>query len=379
MADKLDWLGKHLVLLRHLSVADAIASEAYKIPPDVAELFEGVTGAADMVFKLAEHKKHKNACELLAYIAHRRAAVWWGYRCVNAINEELAQKPPEEIDFDHPPKIDLGLPELPHYEVPKPDPALVAAMDAQLATMDAHIERLSADVNPAMQKYVEDGVAEVFKKLAASQGVHPLDQLKTMGEGLPKAPYQIKQNPLLLQYAETLKATLKAKKAETLAQIESMLPAKSPAVLAHEKKLCDDALSAVYRWVVAPDSVNSQKCLDIGNECTGAPAGLLSLSAFWASGNLMPTGDQVIHTPPGLAANGIDKVLLMCAVQQGGTRKMLERYELYFQMGVDVLSGADNWAATLASKTPPHEKSVAPPHENQATGYKRWKPKSVGK
>jgi hypothetical protein len=72
MADKLDWLGKHLVLLRHLSVADAVVAESYKITPDLSDLFEGVNGAADMVFKLAGLGKQKSACELMAYIAHRR-------------------------------------------------------------------------------------------------------------------------------------------------------------------------------------------------------------------------------------------------------------------------------------------------------------------
>jgi hypothetical protein len=123
--------------------------------------------------------------------------------------------------------------------------------------------------------------------------------------------------------------------------------------------------------VAAPDAVNSQRCLDIGNDCTGSAAGLLALSAFWSFGNLMPDGDQVIRTPPGLAANGTDKVLLMCATAAGGTRKMPERYELYFRMGVDVLTGADNWEATLREKEPPHA------GEKPATGggtakHKRW-------
>jgi hypothetical protein len=385
MADKLDWLNKHLALIRHLTVADAAANENYKIDPAVAELFAGVSNAADMVFKFARLGRYKHACELMAYIAHRRAGVWWGYRCVNSIIEEVGLKPPEPVDFNNPPKIDLGLPELPQYEVPKPDPALIAGMDAEAAKMDANISRLSAEVNPAMLKYIEDGVAGVFRKLEESQGIHPLALLKKMGEGLPQDPYQLDPNSPIFKYAEALKAKLRAKKAETLAQIDSIIPPKSPAVFVHEKKLRDDALSAVYRWVAAPDAENSQKCLDTGNECSDAPAGLLALSAFWAFGNLMPAGDQVIPTPPGLAANGLDKVLLMCALAQGGTRKFEERYELYFNLGVDVLSGADNWEESLAAGKAPHEEPPAGgmgaetpgsvPHNagNGDTVYKRWK------
>jgi hypothetical protein len=123
MADKLDWLGKHLVLIRHLTVADAVSLEAYKIPPDLEDLFAGVSAAEEMVFKLASQGKHKNACELMAYIAHRRATVWWGYRCVCSLNEELRLKPPEDSDFEKP----LEPPPIPDYfnfDVPKPDPAL---------------------------------------------------------------------------------------------------------------------------------------------------------------------------------------------------------------------------------------------------------------
>jgi hypothetical protein len=169
--------------------------------------------------------------------------------------------------------------------------------------------------------------------------------------------------------------------------------------------LRDNALAAVYRWVAAPDAENSQKCLDVGNECADTPAGLLSLSAFWAFGNLMPLGEQTVPTPPGLAANGLSQVLLFCALHQGGTRKLKERYEEYFRLGVEVLTGADNWEASLAAGKMPHEEiraggssptapgnaapqgaAAAVPSqgvqpeaapsgaENGASPYKRWKP-----
>jgi len=47
MADKLNWLGKHLVLIRYLNVADAAAKEGYKIPPELEEIFSGAAGAED--------------------------------------------------------------------------------------------------------------------------------------------------------------------------------------------------------------------------------------------------------------------------------------------------------------------------------------------
>jgi hypothetical protein len=173
--------------------------------------------------------------------------------------------------------------------------------------------------------------------------------------------------------ADKLKAQLQAVRAETVDTIKAVIPPKVPE---HEKKIRDNALDAVYRWVVSPDAENSQKCLDIGNECPDTPAGLLSLSSFWAFGNLMPQGEQIIPTPAGLAANGLVQTLLMCALHKGGTRKVKERYEEYFNLGVAVISGADNWETSLAGGNAPHREKQAPRPGGNAVpvnnSYKRW-------
>jgi hypothetical protein len=86
----------------------------------------------------------------------------------------------------------------------------------------------------------------------------------------------------------------------------------------------------------------------------------------------------MVPTPPGLAANGLTQTLLMCALHKGGTRKLKERYELYFNLGVDVLSGKDNWEDSLAEGKAPHETLPGIAKETLAEesndGYKRWKP-----
>jgi hypothetical protein len=201
-----------------------------------------------------------------------------------------------------------------------------------------------------------------------------------MGGRLKDDPYKINMDAPLCKEIEALKVKLAAQKAEIAATMKSIMPPKMPA---HEKKLRDNAMDAIYRWVVSPDAENSQKCLDAGNAGNGTPAGLLASAAFWSFGNLMPGGDQVIPTPPGLAANGIDKVLLMCALAQGGTRKIPERYELYFNMGLDVLSGKDNWEESLALGVPPHHPEDSPivnqsvPAKEQ-NGYHRWQAETPG-
>jgi hypothetical protein len=366
MADKLDWLGRHLVLIRYLSVADVCAKEGYKISPNLEDLFTGAGGAEDMVFKLAGLEKYQNACDLMVYMAHRRAAVWWAYRCVCSINEELRQNPPAEFDIENPPKP----PPLPSYfniEVPKPDPALTASMDAALAGAKGESAKSAALVNPAMKKYIAGGVEEAFLAFEKTNGVHPMALLKQLGERLKLDPYAIDPDSPIFRMEKELTEKLDKQRAETVAKIKSQFIAagipsplvKNPKLEAHQKMLQGSALASVYRWVAAPDAENSQKCLDIGNECANTPAGLLALSAFWAYGNLLPMGEQTVPTPPGLMANGLTKVLLLCALQQGGTRKTEERYKEYFRLGVDVLTGKDNWEASLAEGRMPHEEISA--------------------
>jgi hypothetical protein len=63
-----------------------------------------------------------------------------------------------------------------------------------------------------------------------------------------------------------------------------------------------------------------------------------------------------------------------------------ERYELYFNLGLDVLSGKDNWEESLAANSPPHETlspaAVSPPAPPNGADtdapprYKRWKPET---
>ncbi|MDR2481363.1 MAG: hypothetical protein LBD07_03605 [Spirochaetaceae bacterium] len=355
MADKLDWLNQHLVLIRYITVEDVQAKENYKIPPPLAGDFEGVSGAEEIVYKLARAEKFKEACEFLAYIAHRRAGVWWGYRCVLSLLEELKKNPVTERDIaDIAADFETTVPDWAKVEMPPP--VDTSELDAKIAELQAKNKELEKQLDPEIFGLVQEAVEFAFQEFKKVHGIHPVDLLKKLGEKVKQEQMVVDpKSPVFTAEAE-LKAKLQAVQKETVDTIKSVLPPKVPA---HEKKLRDDALTASYRWVAAPDAENSQKCLDIGNECPDTPAGLLSLSAFWAYGSLMPTGDQAVPTPPGLAANGLNQVLLMCSLHKGGTRKVKERYEEYFRLGIQVLTGADNWEGTLAEKKMPHEEIAA--------------------
>jgi hypothetical protein len=189
VADKLDWLNKHLVAVRYVAIADVAEKEGYKIRPDLAEFFVGVTNAEDMVFKFAGCGRYKCACELMAYIAHRRVAVWWVYRCVSSLVEELAVNPAEDRDI-----ADIGVnmePEVPDFakvEPPKATPEDIAEMQAKMAQADAEYQAMRKLADPEMLKLVEDGIEVAFQQFTAVHGIHPMDLLKKIGERLKQDP-----------------------------------------------------------------------------------------------------------------------------------------------------------------------------------------------
>ena len=356
MADKLDWLNKHLVLVRYVSLKDVMEKEGYKIRPDLEELFTGMTGAEDMVFKFAGLERYKCAAELMAYIAHRRAAVWWGYRCVLSLTEELRINPAEERDIaDIGASLEPEVPEWAKVEPPQPSPEDLAGMEAQLAQMEADYIKMRASLNQEVLQFIEEGIDVAFQEFKSVHGMTPMDLLKKIGARMAEDPRPIDPNSPIFTETAKLKAQLQQVQKDTVETIKSVIPPKMPE---HQKKMRGAALDAVYRWVAAPDAQNSQKCLDTGNECPDTPAGLLCLSAFWAYGDLMPLGEQTVATPPGLAANGLSQTLLLCALHPGGTRKLKERYEEYFRLGVEVLTGGDNWEASLANGKAPHREEV---------------------
>jgi hypothetical protein len=376
-------MNKHLVLVRYTTVNDMVSGENYKIRPDLEGVFKGVSGVEEVAFELVRNGQYKDACELLAYAAHRRAGIWWGYRCVCALTEELQVSPVLDRDIaDIGKDFEVTVPDF--AKVRLPDPPDTSDMEAVFAKLKPETQAMRDKADPVVMKLVDDAMAVAFGEFEKVHGIHPLELVKQLCARLNQDPTPIDPaSPVFTAQAE-LRDQLQSMRKETVDTIKSVIPPKMPE---HEKKMRDNALSAVYRWVVAPDEVNSKACLDIGNECPDTPAGLLGLSSFWAFGNLMPGGEQIIPTPPGLAANGLVQTLLMCALHKGGTRKLKERYELYFNLGVDVLSGKDNWEESLAGGKAPHEVlfdaagthpvTGAAPEDTppeRTNGYTRWKP-----
>jgi len=378
MSDKLKWMNRHFVLLRHKTLNDVCNIEGYRIRPDLLSFFTGKTDAEEIVWDFADAGRWKCACELLAYMAHRRAAVWWAYRCVLSLIEELQTVPADDRDIDSiATSFEPVVPDFAKVEPPKGDTAQLEKALALIEESKSALNELKKAVKPEIMAEVEESIQYAFDIFKEANGIDPIEALKKALE-FEKNPQPVDPKSPIFVASEQLEAQLQTVRKETLDTIHSVIPPKVPA---HEKKIRDDALQAVYRWIVSPDEVNAKKALDIGNECPDTPAGLLSLTAFWAGGNLMPDpdGDQVVPTPAGLAANGISQVLLMCALHKGGTRKLKERYEHYFNLGVEVLTGESNWEKSVAEGKPLHSADDNGQQDFLASSYRRWKPETEGK
>ena len=355
MSDKLEWMNKHFVLLRHKTLDDVCKIEGYKIRPDIQSFFDGKTDAEEVVWNFADAGRWKCACELLAYMAHRRAAVWWAYLCLLSLIEELKIVPAEDRDIDSiATSFEPEVPDFAKVEPPQPDPAQVAQMEAQILQIQADYQEMRAKADPEILKMLEDGLEVACQEFKKVHGHHPMELMDMLTAKLAQDPHEIDRDSPIFKAADEIKSKLMAVRQETLDTIHAVIPPKVPE---HEAKVRDNAMQAIYRWVVSPDETNAKKALEVGNECSDTPAGLLSYCAFWAGGNLMPEGEQVVPTPAGLAANGICQVLLMCALHKGGTRKLKERYEHYFNLGVEVLTGENNWEKDIVPQEEPQFKS----------------------
>ena len=377
MSDKFKWLNRHFVLLRYKTLDDVCKTEGYKIRPDIQSFFDGKTDAEEVVWNFADAGRWKCACELLSYMAHRRAAVWWGYQCLLSLIEELKEVPAEEADIDNiATSFEPKIPDFAKVEVPKGDQEKIKKAEEQFEAMKRGIAEMRKQANPEMLELVEKSLDHAFNLFKEQHGMTPLELLQ-MALDKNKKPQQVDPDSPIFKAADQLEAQLQAVRKETLDTIHAVIPPKVPE---HEAKVRDNAMQAVYRWIVAPDEVNAKRVLDIGNECPETPAGMLSLSAFWAGGNLTPGGKQVVPTPAGLAANGINQVLLMCALHKGGTRKLKERYEHYFNLGVEVMTGKNNWDESVAEGERPHDAELSSSFKptgkegEKQTKYQRWKP-----
>ena len=395
MSDNLEWMNRHAVLLREPQWTNLAARENYKIRADLRPLFDAHPDSLELLDAMAEKKLHREGCEFIARMTHRRAAVWWGYCCLLDLFEErleaesgAVKREPDEIELmvkEASEKTGIEMPPLnvpiedidnfckmPEYDLdkllaaPKRAPQDRSALNAASAAIDAKVARLNSFIPPKVQAAFAASRAKADADMQARAGVKIADfyaQAKARAEAGPLTYSIDRTNSPTMQKIKRVQDILKAKREGIIAQIKGAFPEKFPAtpeakllLAADTKKRSDDAVQAVWRWIVSPDERNTTLAMQAGNGAPGTAEGLLAFTAAWSFGDLAPEGKVTVPVPPELPGTGLNSVLLMLALDQKGYRKMPERYERYFKMGMDVVFGKNLWTEAVSERLSPHAK-----------------------
>lgn len=368
MADDLSWRNQHALLQLHPYVDEVVAKEQLKLTTSQQSLAKQYPLSIDYLAYLSQHEQYKDACTFLAYNLHHRIAVWWGYMCVVDVLTEILQKPAPVKDLS-----DVAKPrpfELPPFvqEMQKQaaqespiDPKIMDQLNAAQARLKDIEQQLRQIIPAPLFDFADQALAEqnaYFKKV---HGMEPMELLNSLVDKAVQIQEQEKRtgmsaniDPNSQIFAETKAIEEKVEKIrqETVALVKSALPAIDTEQQNKDRLSC---LDAVFAYIAAPDEVNAQRLLDLGNKIPDKNEGLLSLVAFWSYGDLMPQGKQVIPTPAGLMSNGLNCLLLSCALQQGGIFNFAQRLQRYYNFGYECLLGKSNWSPYVAAGTSLHE------------------------
>lgn len=415
MADKLEWMNRHSVLLRDTMWRSVAERENYKIRPDLKPLFEAHPESMDLLETFRQKGLFRDGCEFIARMLHRRAAVWWGYICLLSLLEELqnteklpaAENPHaaelrqqlkktgvalpalegSPTDIDNMAKMpDFDLKELASFPaLPPEDPSGIQAASAKIKEKTGAL----TDLIPASVRELYHQKREALRQLTRQRfGTTAEARFQAAKQTAETSPLTYRINRTETPEMEAflrLREAIETQRQAAAAQVKAALPQKYPEtpeanllIAADRKKRSEAAVQAVYRWVAAPDEVNSRLALECGNQTPGTPEGMLAYTAFWSFGDMAPEGKIIIPTPPELPGTGLNSALLMMAMTPGGSRKAPERYALYFSLGMDVVLARNLWPDALSEQNAPHETIAGKSHPDSPqnipkTEYRRWK------
>ncbi|MGN0903452.1 MAG: DUF6931 family protein [Succinivibrio sp.] len=363
MADKLDWLNEHYVLFSHQKVAEVTEKENYKLPFELKETAKEYPESESFLNYLASNENYKEASKFLSYCIHHRNLAWWAYCVVLSLEDELKKAPPKPRSI-----ADIGKPRelnVPDWakmqeETPlDPDKAIdeiKKSFSTQKKEADSQLEEcLHKAGNNSFEKYLQakKQVWDIFK---AKAGMDPDEFVECIFEKAREA-LKVKnvdeEKSPIFKASRELKEKVETMRKNTIDTINMAVPMKSEAELKVQKT---EAMDAAYSFVIAPDDINAQRCLNVGNTCPDTPEGLLCLICFWSYGNLTPNSKQVVKTPAGLAANGANSLFIMCGLAKGGQRSFAERIKRYFFIGKEIAQGKNSFAQCVQFEDMPHER-----------------------
>lgn len=372
MADDLSWLNQHELLHLHPQVAEVVHHEQLKLTSAQQALAQRYPLSTDYLAALSAQGSYKDACTFLAYNLHHRMAVWWGYRCVvDVLSEVLHQPAPVKDLSDVAKPRPMNLPpfvaEMQQQAAQEfaVDPKVMEQLGAAQARLKDIEQQLRQIIPQPLFDFADQALAQQNAKFKSIHGMEPMELLNSLIKQAVEVEAEEKRtgmsaridpNSPIFAATKEIEAKVEKIRQETVALVKSALPEVDSEQQTKDKAAC---LDAVFAYIVAPDEVNAQRLLELGNKIPDKIEGLLSLVAFWSFGDLMPQGKQVIPTPPGLMSNGLNCLLLSCALQQGGVFNFAQRFQRYYEFGYECLLGKSNWAQYVALGVSLHQERIA--------------------
>jgi hypothetical protein len=195
-----------------------------------------------------------------------------------------------------------------------------------------------------------DNIAKMFDEIIEVQ--KEFEQKQNQNSSKDKAEMASTEEKSEIDTAALMKEKEEAKKAEKIKEVEEN-------AVNLENNLRKRAYEAAVAWVNEPTKPNTLRVEKYSQELSDYPEGMLCLASFWSYGDFSISSasqkkdkdegkpeqpDMVLRVDPSLPPKGIYSTLLMSALHEGGTRKPVERFVLYYQMGEKIACGEDNWA-----------------------------------
>lgn len=372
----MSWNGQQfnrpLVMLWKESLEALCKTRGYEPTEEVEAFFptRAITPELALVILLT-HNRVEDAVNLLASAIMPRVGVWWAYRCMEMVQQDIEQ------DF-----AKDGL--TPKERRAKANKELVAKL-TDLSDIDAMI---------AEQKEAETRIVkELEEKARKREYLNPLERVqlkmqwaKRMEEQLRrKLPAGAAEAPLspaeqdmvnrmkgsatsFLQHMEDLKNpppppelpvnvppsarifdAIRAKTAAIRPAVEKEMAKVFPLKLhglpkppSKEKQAA--AKDAALRWLLVPSDENGQRACNAAIAAKQGPESMLAYAAFWSSTNLK-TETGMAPTNPALPPMGISKTLLQLALLEGGDMDYDERYRQFLKLGIECADGSSTWRA----------------------------------
>ncbi|QSH40747.1 hypothetical protein P0136_11660 [Lentisphaerota bacterium ZTH] len=383
----MSWDGKSfdrpLIMLDFDTPQKAISKNAYEPDDDVEALITNNMTSEQLILVLREKNMLKEACDFIAHCVNRRVGVWWAYSCVEAINKEVEEenkKNPltfeekvkkevkgkiagwtdkteiEALKKQYNGKIDKfkqNLNRLDGPEIKDPDDPLKELQELlKNKNSDKHLENANhefanflSSVDPGQLHIAQRILDKAYANYEAKHGINPMEEIR---QKVRKAilPEKIPEDSTIRdQVYGKVEERIKDIRQYIQSTMNKHFPLKIPGLpkTKRSKSKIDAALYAVKRWILTPTDENGKIALDSHKAAFQQPEGLCALAAYWSCANLTPGEKTQLVSPPGLYSSGIKNTIFMCAMKKGGSKKYEERYEEYFNIGIDCISGVKTW------------------------------------